>query len=176
MKKSELDLIIKDETLLLNKLEDYEKKNIIKKSSIDKEEVAGHIEKAEHNLSFVKDNLELGYMDWCITGAYYAVYQAALALIITKGYSSKNHDATLCILIKEYCNKEINIQDIYLINDFFLNYNDLLIYTESKKKREDASYSTIYKFDRKEVEDLRKKAIGFVNKSKDILKILIKLE
>ena len=140
MKENELNLIIKDENALSSKISDYESKKIIKKSSIDKDLIAGHIDKASHNLSFVKDNLELGYMDWCITGSYYAVYQASLALIAAKGHSSKNHDATLCILIKEYYNKGINIQDIYLINTFFLDYNDLLIYTQSKKKREDASY------------------------------------
>ncbi len=174
MKGEELDKIIKDKMLLNEKIGSYENSRIIKKSAIDKEEVAGHIEKAEHNLNFIKDNLKLGYTDWCITGAYYAVYQASLALLAARGYSSKNHDATLCILIREYYNQGIDMQDIYLINYFFLNYNDLLIYVNSKKKREDASYSTKYKFDEKSVEEARINAINFVNKSKDIVGGLLK--
>ncbi len=113
--------------------------------------------------------MRMKHYDWCITGCYYAVYHAALALLIQKGYTSKNHDATLCILIKKYLNQDINEKDIELINSFFLDYQDLLFYVQSKNKREEASYSTRKIFDKNTVEDLRIKAILFIDKAKEII-------
>lgn len=165
----ELNLIIENKPLLKKRLEFFSKKRIIQRVPLDKVEILGHIKKAEHNLNFVKDNLNLGYGDWCVTGCYYAVYHAALSLILAKGIYSKNHDATLCLLIKEYFNKGVDKEDIFLINRFFIDYLDLVVYVQAKNRREDATYSTRYKFDKKSVEDLRIKAILFVNKCKGIL-------
>lgn len=169
MNLKDLNLIIKNKKILDKKLQFFAKKQAIKKFSADKAEVLGHIEKAEHNLNFIRDNINLGYSDWCITGCYYAVYHAALALIISRGYHSKSHDATLCLLIREYFNNGINQEDIFLINKFFLDYLDLVVYVQAKDKREEASYSTKYVFDKKMVQELRIKAISFINKCKLIL-------
>ena len=106
------------------------------------EEIKGHITKSEHNLKFILDNMKLGYYDWCITGCYYAIYQIALALIRARQVYSKNHDATLCLLARDYYKEGITQQDIELINLFFLDYQDLLIYVHTKDKREEASYSS----------------------------------
>lgn len=162
--------LINDKDLIKQKIEEYEHDKIIIKLKKDENEIKGHVEKAEHNLNFIKDNLKLGYNDWCITGCYYAVYQAALALIQDKGYYSKNHDATLCVLIKEYF-KELKPEEIELINKFYLEYQDLLIYVQSKNKRDDASYSSSYKYSNDLVNELRLKAIVFVNKAKEILNL-----
>lgn len=171
MKIKELNRFIEHSNLVNNRIKRYGKEGIIRKQSSDENEIRGHIEKSEHNLKFIQDNLKIGYFDWCITGCYYAVYHAALALIIAKGYISKNHDATLCILIKEYYKQGgIDKRDIELINKFFLDYQDLLFYVQSKNKREEATYSSYYKFDKKTVEELRLKSILFVNKAKEILK------
>jgi uncharacterized protein (UPF0332 family) len=171
MKLKELNKFIEYPNLVNQKIVKYEKERIIRKQAPDENEIKGHIEKSEHNLKFIQDNLKIGYFDWCITGRYYAVYHATLALIIAKGYISKNHDATLCILIREYYKHGINEEDIGLINKFFLDYQDLLFYVQSKNKREEATYSSYYKFDKKTVEELRLKAILFINKVKGILKI-----
>lgn len=165
----DLNRLIKDSALVNYKIENYIEKGILKKQPLDKSEIEGHIEKAKHNLDFVLDNMRMNHYDWCITGCYYAVYHAALALLIQKGYTSKNHDATLCILIKEYLNQDINEKDIELINSFFLDYQDLLFYVQSKNKREEASYSTRKIFDKNTVEDLRIKAILFIDKAKEII-------
>ena len=161
--------------LLLNKrIKFYESKKIIQKVPFDLEEIKGHISKSEHNLKFVLDNMKLGYYDWCITGCYYAIYQIALALIRTKEVYSKNHDATLCLLARDYYQEGITKEDIELINVFFLDYQDLLIYVHTKDKREEASYSSKYNFDKNKVEELRLKTIDFINKAREILDIQIK--
>src|SRR3989344_3917827 len=156
--------------LLLNKrIKFYESKKIIQKVPFDLEEIKGHISKSEHNLKFILDNMKLGYYDWCITGCYYAIYQIALALIRAKEVYSKNHDATLCLLARDYYQEGITKEDIELINIFFLDYQDLLIYVHTKDKREEASYSSKYNFDKTHVEELRLKTIEFINKARGIL-------
>ena len=96
-------------------------------------------------------------------------YHIAIALLIKKGFSSKNHDATLCVLIKYY-NVELSKDDIELINKAYLDNNDILFYVQSKQEREKASYSSQTAFDKKLVQELRLKTILFVNKAKEILK------
>ena len=169
MDKNKLDKLIKKRDLLNKEIVRYLKGKVIKKQDMDKNEVFGHIKKAEHNLRFVKDNLKLNYFDWCITGCYYALYHVSLALALSKGYSSKDHDATLCILIKEFFNKDILESDLLLINSMFINYHDLLFYTKSQNKRKEASYSTKILFDKNNVEKFRIETIEFVDKVKNII-------
>lgn len=90
-------------------------------------------------------------------------------MIISKGYYSKSHDATLCILIKEYYKKGVSAEEIELLNKFFLDYSEIVFYVQSKEKREDASYSTKIKFDKPLVNELRIKAALFVDKTKQII-------
>ncbi|MDO8656989.1 MAG: hypothetical protein Q7K45_07170 [Nanoarchaeota archaeon] len=87
---------------------------------------------------------------------------------MTKGYTSKNHLATLCILIKEFYQQGLSLEDIETISNF-LDYQDVLFYVESKNKREDATYSSKIKFTKEEVESLRIKAVLFVSKIKEMV-------
>src|SRR3989344_9635 len=102
MNEKQLKRILNKPEMLKKRIENYLKRKILVKQEIDSKEIKGHIAKSEHNAEFVKDTLENGYSDWAIVGCYYAAYHMALALILKKGFSSKNHDATLCVLIKEY--------------------------------------------------------------------------
>lgn len=88
---------------------------------------------------------------------------------MTKDYSSKNHLATLIILIKEFYNKELTKEDIKNFADM-LDYQDILFYVESKNKREDATYSTKIVYSKQEAEQLRMKAALFVSKIKELIK------
>ena len=169
MKPYDLNKLLEDPELLNQKIDEFLEQKTLKKQAISQSEIEGHMEKASHNLNFIKDNLKLNYLDWAITGCYYAAYHAALALILTKGYYSKNHLATLHILIKEFYKKNLAREDLELLAKF-LDYQDVLFYVESKNKRENATYSTKRTFDEKEVEQLRIKAVLFVNKVEQILK------
>ncbi len=164
-----LNKLLSSDAIVSEKIKQYLADRTISKASPDKQEIKGHLMKADHNLKFVSDNIGLGHFDWCITGCYYAVYQAALALIISKGYYSKSHDATLCILIKEYYGKGVSADEIELLNKFFLDYQEILFYVQSKEKREDASYSTRIMFDKPIVNEFRIKAALFVDKTKQIM-------
>jgi len=142
----------------------------IKKETETKELVQGHIEKAEHNLKFVKSTLDLKeFNDWAIVSAYYTIYHASLALCSLKGYSTKDHSATLLILIKEFYNQGLDEEEIEMISSTTIEKEEVLYYIEARSKRTKASYSTQKIFDRKEAESIRLKAIAFVNKVKEII-------
>ncbi len=169
MKEYDLNKLLEDKGFLEFKIEAFLRQEVLKQQSIIPEEIRGHMAKAEHNLIFVKDNLQLKHFDWCISGCYYASYHIVLALVLTKGYASKSHLATLCILIHEFYRKGIEREDVQLVDSLFLDYQDLMFYVESKNRREDAAYSGDILYDRKLVESLRLKAVLFVDKVKQII-------
>jgi len=168
MDEQKLIELINNEDKLNERINFYLNKGILVKQEVIESEILGHIEKAEHNVSFVAEVLE-DYSDWAVVGCYYASYHIALALALKKGFSSKNHDATLCILIKYY-NKSLSEEDLELLNKIYLSNQDILFYAHSKEEREKASYSTQINFDNQSVSELRKKTLTFVNKCKEILK------
>ena len=142
----------------------------VKKETEVQELVQGHLDKANHNLKFVKSTLDLKeFNDWAIVSAYYSIYHASLALCALKGYSTKDHLATLLILIKEFYQKELNKEEIEIVGNTTIEKEEVLYYIEAKAKRTKASYSTQKAFDKNEAENLRIKAINFVNKVKEII-------
>lgn len=58
----------------------------------------GHVKKADHNLIVMTDLNELEHEDWVVIAAYYAMYQAALALLTKVGLESKDHATTVAAL------------------------------------------------------------------------------
>ncbi|MDI6737073.1 MAG: HEPN domain-containing protein [Nanoarchaeota archaeon] len=164
MKERELNALFNGKGLLDGRIEKLFLAKALFKVDSDDSEIKGHMEKAEHNLRFVSVALKMGYTDWAVTGCYYAIYQAALALILNKGFFSKSHDATLCILIRHYYKGSLGKQDIELFNKAYLDNQNIISYVESKTEREKASYSTLLHFNKEQVNALRVKAMLFVRK------------
>ena len=162
-----LQKMIDNPSLVDDRITEFVNKKVLFKQDIDEEEIRGHILKAENNLRFVAEIIPKKFFDWALTGCYYACYHAALALIQTKGFTSKNHFATLYVMIKEFYNQGLDKEDIELFSEF-LDYDDILFYVEAKQRREDATYSTKLLFNKKEVNQLRIKAALFVNKVKEL--------
>ncbi len=145
----------------------------IKKEIEIKELIRGHIDKADHNLKFVNSTLKLKeFNDWVIVSAYYSIYHASLALCALKGYATKDHLATLLILIKEFYQKELDKEEIETIGKTTMEKEEVLYYIEAKNQRSRASYSTNILFNEREAQDLQKKAISFVNKAKSMIESL----
>jgi len=168
MREYDLKKLIDNPEIVSGKIAEFFDKNILFKQDVDKEEIKGHIMKAENNLRFVAEITKKRFFDWALNGCYYTCYHAALALIQTKGYTSKSHLATLCVIIHEFYKKELTKEDVETLYNF-LGYEDILFYVEAKNKRENATYSTKLLFEGKDIEKLRIKAILFVNKIKNIL-------
>ena len=112
----------KNKGLLDKQIAFYLEKQQIKKIEKNNELVEAHIKKARHNLKFYDLNkTKEEFNDWLVTILYYALYHCTLSLITKKNYSSKNHAATIILLIKEY---SISEEDVQLINDLSINKED----------------------------------------------------
>jgi uncharacterized protein (UPF0332 family) len=170
MAKDIWDIWLENEQKREKAFQRYLKTKKIKKEIETKEIVQGQVDKADHNLRFVKSTIELkDFNDWAIVSAYYSIYHASLALCALKGYSTKDHLATLLILIKEFYKKELSKEEIETVGNTTIEKEEVLYYIEAKTKRNKASYSTQKIFDSNEAENLRIKAISFVNKVKEII-------
>lgn len=127
-----------------------------------------HISKSDNNMEFVNFLLENEkFYDWQIVGLYYSLYHAALSLLSKEGYSSKDHNATLCFLIKNF--SEFSKEEIELIDELQIKREEIEFYSGLKEERGKASYSTALIFDKEKVQELREKTILLINKIKSIL-------
>ena len=133
----------------------------------NKELVQSHLKKARHNIEFYRLNKQYNqFNDWLIVTLYYALYHSALALITNRNYSSKNHYATILILIKEY---SITKDEAKLLNDLSINKEDAELYTNLKDDIHDASYTTDIKFDQKAIIDYENNVLDFINKTEELI-------
>lgn len=89
---------------------DHLKKDM-RRIPVDSSEARGHFSMALHNLRLMKAIDRLNSQksqdwefspDWTITAGYYSMYQAALGLLVLRGWTSKNHDATIYALAHFY--------------------------------------------------------------------------
>lgn len=150
--------------------EEYLTKGMIKTEDETENLSASHMEKVDYNLDFVGNLLEQEkFYDWVIVGCYYSIYHATLALLNLKGYSSKNHTATLCSLIYLYYGNELEKEDIELVAKSSLDKEEVSYFVEAKDKRERASYNVGKEFTKNESIELKEKTILFVNKIRRIL-------
>jgi len=162
-----INRLFSDNSYLESQIKFFMNNKQIKKIEPNPELVASHIQKAKHNLGFFKLNEKYEeYKDWQIVALYYSLYHASLALITNRGYSSKNHYATIILLIKEY---SISKDEAELINELSISQSEAQMYTNLKKDRHDASYSTETKFTKKTVKNYQREVIGFINKTEEIL-------
>ena len=162
-----IDKLFSDKEYLENEIQFFTIKKHIKKMISNPELVVSHLKKARHNLEFYKLNKEHHkFNDWLIVTLYYSLYHSALALIINKNYSSKNHYATILILIKEY---SITRDEAKLLDELSINKEDAELYTNLKEDRRDASYATNIRFSQETINDYENRVLDFVNKTEELL-------
>ena len=143
------------------------KRNLIREETT-KSLTEAHIEKTKHNLRTA--DLLIYYKefnDWAVISLYYALYHSCLALLAKKGYSSKNHTATLLFILENY--SEISKEELEMIDNVSITKSEAEFYTSLKQKRQDASYSTNSIFTEILIEKIRKDTISFINKVELIL-------
>ena len=162
-----IDRLFSDKEYLKGEIDFFITKKQIRVLQENKELVNAHLKKARHNIEFYKLNKENHkFNDWLIVTLYYALYHSALALITNRNYSSKNHYATILLLIKEY---SISKDEAELINELSISKSEAELYTNLKKDRHDASYSTEIKFTKEIIDNYQKEVIKFINKVEEIL-------
>ncbi len=162
-----IDKLFLDKEYLEKEIDFFITKKHIKNIDSNPELVKSHLKKARHNLEFYKLNKEHHkFNDWLIVTLYYSLYHSALALITNKNYSSKNHYATILILIKEY---SITKDEAKLLNELSINKEDAELYTTLKEDRHDASYTTNIKFSQEIINNYESKVIDFINKTDELI-------
>ena len=162
-----IDKLFNDKEYLNKEIEFFISKKQLRKIESNKELVQSHLKKARHNLEFFKLNKSnIDFNDWLIVTLYYSLYHMALALIINKNYTSKNHYATILILIKEY---SITKEEIDLINELSINKKDAQLYTDLKEDRHKASYTTNSIFSEEIINNYESRILDFINKTEDII-------
>lgn len=162
-----IDKLFSDKEYLKNELNFFIIKKQVKKIDNNPELVNSHIKKARHNLEFYKINKENHkFNDWLIVTLYYSLYHSALALITKKNYSSKNHYATILILIEEY---PITQNEAKLLNELSINKEDAELYTNLKDDRHDASYTTNIRFSQETIKEYENQVLDFINKTEELI-------
>src|SRR3989339_846177 len=163
----DIDRLFSDKEYLEKEIHFFITKKQVKKIDNNPELVSSHRKKARHNLEFYKLNEEHHkFNDWLIVTLYYALYHSALALITNRYYSSKNHYATILILIKEY---SITKDEARLLDELSINKEDAELYTNLKDDRHDASYATNIKFSQEIIKDYENKVLDFINKTEELI-------
>jgi len=163
----DINRLFEDKNYLEKEIEIFINKKHIKIIKPNKELIESHLKKARHNLEFYKLNKQHNkFNDWLIVTLYYSLYHSALALITNKNYASKNHYATILILIKEY---SITKDEAKLLNELSINKDDAELYTSLKDDRHDASYQTNIKFDDKTIIYYENKVLEFINKTEELI-------
>jgi uncharacterized protein (UPF0332 family) len=163
----DIDRLFEDRDYLQKEILFFTGKKHIKIIKENLDLVTSHLEKAKHNLEFYQ--LNKGYHkfnDWLIVVLYYALYHSALSLITKKRYTSKNHYATILILIKEY---SVTKEEVELLNELSINKEDAELYTQLKDDRHDASYTTDINFDNQTIQNYEKRVNEFINKSEELI-------
>ena len=162
----DIDRLFADKEYLESEIAFFLSKKHIKIITRDHELVKSHLAKARHNIEFYNLNkAQHKFNDWLIVTLYYALYHSALALITNREYASKNHYATILILIKEY---GIAKEEAQLFNELSINKEDAELYTQLKDDRHDASYATNIKLNNQIVQNYEDKVLNFINKAEEI--------
>ena len=163
----DIDRLFDDKKYLDNELKFFKQKKHILSIKENKELTLSFLKKAKHNVAFYKQNKNNNsFNDWLIVILYYALYHSALALITNKQFSSKNHYATILILIKEY---GISKEEADLINNLSINKADAELYTNLKTDRHNASYQTDKAFIDKTIIYYEDRVLHFIQKTEELI-------
>ena len=164
----DINRLFEDKAYLEAEIDFFLNKKQIRVIKRNSELVRSHIKKARHNLEFYRLNSNHDtFNDWLIVILYYSLYHSALALIINKNYSSKNHHATILVLIKEY---SITQDEARLLNELSINKDYAELYTSLKDDRHYASYQTNIKFGKETIIEYEDKVLDFINKAEQLIR------
>ncbi|MBI2133140.1 DNA-binding protein [Candidatus Woesearchaeota archaeon] len=163
----DINKLFSDKKFLEQEIVFFTEKKHIRKIGSNPELAQSHLKKARHNMEFYKLNKEQHkFNDWLVVTLYYSLYHSALALITRKKYTSKNHYATILLLIKEYA---ITREEAKLLNELSISKEDAELYTQLKDDRHDASYATTIKFNNETIEEYENKVLDFINKAEELM-------
>ena len=108
--------------------------------------------------------------EWVVICGYYAMYSAALSLIASIGFRSKNHSATIEIIEEIFVkNKHLDEKDVLTIKNALLQKEEIEKLSDARHKREIAQYSVTRQTTKNIAERIKSDAYYFVNKIGSII-------
>lgn len=119
---------------------------------MDKDEIRDHITLAEECLEEAKNLLSNGFYRGAVSRAYYSMYHAAKALLLTKNVTPKKHTGVLRMLGLEFVNKGY-LEEIYAE-----------AYKYAFDIRQKADYGVEFKIEKEVAEEVVKNAEIFLQR------------
>ena len=119
---------------------------------MDKDEIRDHITLAEECLEKAKNLLSNGFYKGAVSRAYYSMYHAAKALLLTKNVTPKKHTGVLRMLGLEFVNKGY-LEEIYAE-----------AYKYAFDIRQKADYGVEFKIEKEVAEEVVKNAEIFLQR------------
>lgn len=108
--------------------------------------------------------------EWVVICGYYAMYSAALSLIASIGFKSKNHSATIAILEEYFVkNKHLDEKDLLLIENALFQKEEIESLSDARHKREIAQYSVTKQTTKNIAEKIKIDSLRFIEKIEEIL-------
>jgi uncharacterized protein (UPF0332 family) len=121
------------------------------------DEVNGFMDLAEEELSTAKILFDAKKYRGSVTHSYYAMFDAAKALLLSHDFVSKKHDTILTQFSKDFVRDDDFSQDIYQY------------YAEAKKLRRKSSYDFTVNFSKEEALNCLVHAEEFIAEAKRFL-------
>ena len=121
------------------------------------EEVNGVMDLAVEELSMAQILFDAGKYRGSITHSYYAMFDAAKALLLTHDFVSKKHDIILTQFSKDFVHDGDFSQDIYTY------------YSNAKKLRRKSSYDFTVNFNKQKAFDCLIQAEEFISEARKFL-------
>ena len=119
---------------------------------MDKDEIRDHITLAEECLEEAKNLLSNGFYRGAVSRAYYSMYHAVKALLLTKNVTPKKHTGVLRMLGLEFVNKGY-LEEIYAE-----------AYKYAFDIRQKADYGVEFKIEKEVAEEVVKNAEIFLQR------------
>ncbi len=123
------------------------------------DEITLRIKKAEKLLKDAENELEMGMHERCCSTAYYAMFHAAKAMILSIGDDSRTHRGTIYLIWK---NRE----------SLGLSEDDCVNLTKAFDLREESDYGIFHEISEEAARVILDNARDFVKKAKEFLKNL----
>ncbi|MEE8358401.1 MAG: HEPN domain-containing protein [Candidatus Hydrothermarchaeales archaeon] len=120
----------------------------------------------------IDENTELLFYDWAIISSYYAIYHTILALLISIGYSSKNHSCAIASLEHFFQRKKQRLGDreILVIKHIKAIGRDMVEEAWTMKdRRERTAYGVALSTERFDANQSLEEARSFLNVAMNIL-------
>ncbi|MBI2138760.1 HEPN domain-containing protein [Candidatus Woesearchaeota archaeon] len=133
-----------------------------------REKAGEHIQKAEHNLKAIEYFAAGGFSDWAISAAFYSLYHCLLAVLAKFGYESRNQECTFAAIEHLIAEKSLllSLNEVKEIAHFSQQ-------SEAGEKiislREKFQYGTRTEVQNTVIDELKRKAMEFLEKVKEIM-------